>query len=125
MLFIDCEGLNGGEARPKGLWHVAAESVPRGFLPPDPFEGSFLNDPIRLLRSRYSSHRSIAWAKTPQTKKREYTVAQLYPRLLYTFSDVVVFVLRNPRYFFMKPSVLRTLLTVLEGHSNQPYWVNC
>ncbi|KAL2679358.1 hypothetical protein Neosp_010132 [[Neocosmospora] mangrovei] len=31
--------------------------------------------------------------------KREFSVTQLYPRLLYTFSDVVVFVLRNPRAF--------------------------
>lgn len=39
------------------------------------------------------------WADTPQTQKREFAVGNLYPRILYTFSDVVVFVLRNPRAF--------------------------
>ncbi|KAJ4318374.1 hypothetical protein N0V84_006883 [Fusarium piperis] len=38
-------------------------------------------------------------ASTPAVKKREFSVTQLYPRLLYSFSDVVVFVLRNPRAF--------------------------
>lgn len=38
------------------------------------------------------------WAVTSETKKRDDAVMRLYPRVLYTFSDVVVFVLRNPRY---------------------------
>lgn len=51
----------------------------------------------KLKKNRHGSERDIVWAVTPETKKREYAVTQLYPRLLYTFSDVVVFVLRNPR----------------------------
>lgn len=129
MLFVDCEGLNGGEARPKGLWHIASESVPQGMLPPDPIESSYFNDSSRLLRSRYSSQRSISWAKTPQTKKREYTVSQLYPRILYTFSDVVVFVLRNPRYVTTNSQPIQyeggSFANHLEEHSSQLCWVNC
>lgn len=41
-------------------------------------------------------------------RKREFAVSQLYPRVLYTFSDVVVFVLRNPRAF--ESTVLEKLI---------------
>lgn len=41
--------------------------------------------------------RTIAWADNDMKRKREYTVTELYPRLLYTFSDAVVFVLRNAK----------------------------
>lgn len=42
----------------------------------------------------------IEWANTEESRQREYAVRELYPRLLYTFSDVVVFVLRNPKFVF-------------------------
>ncbi|KAI0888475.1 uncharacterized protein GGS22DRAFT_198203 [Annulohypoxylon maeteangense] len=91
LLFVDCEGFNGGEAMPKALrCHPQNERDEE--LPSE-------RDMNNLLRSRYSSQRYITWAKSPQTQKREYAVSQLYPRILYTFSDVVVFVLRNPRSF--------------------------
>ncbi|RTE83240.1 hypothetical protein BHE90_002241 [Fusarium euwallaceae] len=84
MLFADCEGLNGGERVPRGLKHRTFIREDSGIRP-----GS-------RPKSRYSSQRNILWASTPATMKREFSVTQLYPRLLYTFSDVVVFVLRNP-----------------------------
>ncbi|KAI0517620.1 FabD/lysophospholipase-like protein [Xylaria bambusicola] len=87
MLYADCEGLDGGETIPKGLRHRTKE----------------ISD-----YCRHASQRDIAWAVTPETKKREYAVTQLYPRLLYTFSDVVVFVMRNPRSF--ESTVLEKLL---------------
>ncbi|KAI1453420.1 hypothetical protein F4805DRAFT_443421 [Annulohypoxylon moriforme] len=91
LLFVDCEGFNGGEAMPKALRYHSHDGNGE--------ELSSHKDIKSLLRSRYSSQRYIAWANSPQTQKREYTVSQLYPRILYTFSDVVVFVLRNPRSF--------------------------
>jgi hypothetical protein len=45
----------------------------------------------------HSSEREITWATTSEKQTREFAVTQLYPRLLYTFSDVVVFALKNPR----------------------------
>ncbi|TKA71655.1 hypothetical protein B0A55_05295, partial [Friedmanniomyces simplex] len=52
----------------------------------------------------------------------EYTVTELYPRLLYTFSDVIVFVLRNAKTF--QSAVLTKLLqwgaAGLEKSLNQP-----
>lgn len=109
LLYADCEGLDGGEAIPKGLRHRAKEKEDNSSMP---LLGShsrssratstsrssiFIESKKKLKKSRHGSERDIVWAITPETKKREYAVTQLYPRLLYTFSDVVVFVLRNPR----------------------------
>ncbi|KAI1770384.1 hypothetical protein F4818DRAFT_450454 [Hypoxylon cercidicola] len=79
LLLIDCEGLNGGEAAPKALRCLSQDEAGK--------------------TDSSSSQRYISWANSPQTQKREYTVSQLYPRVLYTFSDVVVFVLCNPGSF--------------------------
>lgn len=76
MLYADCEGLDGGENIPR-----ASRSKPRE----------------RTRKNGHSSKRALAWASTEETQKRGYAVARLYPRLLYIFSDVVVFVLRNSK----------------------------
>ncbi|KAI1737988.1 hypothetical protein F4680DRAFT_426738 [Xylaria scruposa] len=100
MLFVDCEGFNGGEALPKALRQSSRANNGNS----SNFQSSRGNTSSARRGSNqptsvHSSQRSILWAKTPQTKKREYTVQHLYPRILYTFSDVVVFVTRNPRSF--------------------------
>ncbi|KAI0179862.1 FabD/lysophospholipase-like protein [Hypoxylon sp. FL1284] len=82
LLLVDCEGLSGGEAIPKQL-----RNGPHG---QDQGDGG---------AARPRQTKRIAWADTPTTQKREFAVSQLYPRILYTFSDVVIFVLRNPRAF--------------------------
>ena len=41
--------------------------------------------------------RKLGFAKDDTQRTREFTVQELYPRLLYTFSHVVVFVLYNER----------------------------
>jgi hypothetical protein len=127
LLFVDCEGLNGGEALPKQLRHHRPQE-PRTAAPPTyestaPGEGDPLGDRgTRHARHRHSSKRTIQWARTPQTRKREYAVSQLYPRVLYTFSDVVVFVLRNPRAF--ESTVLEKLIQwgalSIDASLNQP-----
>lgn len=98
LLLIDCEGLNGGEATPKALRCHSFDEKKKGLSDSSPSQ----SDVKKLLQVRHSSQRYITWANTPQTQKREYTVSQLYPRILYTFSDVVVFVLRNPRYVLLR-----------------------
>ncbi|KAI1846078.1 hypothetical protein JX266_007887 [Neoarthrinium moseri] len=97
LLLADCEGLNGGEMLPKALRYQAVEehgSMQDSFAIPQR-----VRDEVKNRKMRKSSSRHIAWADTPQKQKREYAVAVLYPRILYSFSDVVVFVLRNPRAF--------------------------
>ncbi|KAI1773205.1 hypothetical protein F4818DRAFT_120070 [Hypoxylon cercidicola] len=83
LLLVDCEGLSGGEAIPKQLRNGS--------------QGP-LSDSDTSISRHYQTKR-IAWADTPTSQKREFAVGQLYPRILYTFSDVVIFVLRNPRAF--------------------------
>lgn len=96
LLLADCEGLNGGEMLPKALRYQTEE---QGSL--DTFAGTSKArlEEVRNRKMRKSVPRPIVWADTPQTQKREYAVSVLYPRILYSFSDVVVFVLRNPRAF--------------------------
>jgi len=84
LLFADCEGLNGGEeipiAKRKKLGREAIEL-------------------LKLAGERTKGH--LEWADPkagdPQRCTREFAVRELYPRLLYTFSDVVVFVSRNAK----------------------------
>ena len=89
ILYADCEGLEGGEREP-----LAAR-----FRKKDkPMRGARVKSVERRIRDlQHTSEHELAWATTPVKRSREFAVTHLYPRLLYTFSDVVVFVLRNPR----------------------------
>jgi hypothetical protein len=84
LLFADCEGLEGGERDPVGakLKRKLASS----------------QNNATSSRRKPASERELVWADTPKKQSRDFAVAHLYPRLLYTFSDVIVFVLKNPRY---------------------------
>lgn len=83
MLFADCEGLQGGETEP------AANKL-RQKSKNTPTQGR-----SRLFKGQ---QREVVIAKSnSEAKNREWFVKRVYPRLLYTFSDVIVFVLRNTR----------------------------
>jgi hypothetical protein len=77
LLYADCEGLEGGEKLPVG----AQENRTSVFTT----ESSI----ARLTPGRL---RPLAWADTEKKRTRNYFVKQMYPRILYTLSDVVVFV---------------------------------
>ncbi|CAM1500480.1 Fc.00g096420.m01.CDS01 [Cosmosporella sp. VM-42] len=85
ILYADCEGFTGGENPPRGLRRSKTNKS--------------INDPQQLARkvSKLSNH--LAWARDPKRQSREYAVMSLFPRILYTFSDVVVFVIREVRTF--------------------------
>jgi hypothetical protein len=84
LLYADCEGLDGGEIEPRA--NQIGETTRKSG------QGHLRH---RLFSTR---PRELLYAKTNnQAKSREWAVRKLYPRLLYTFSDVVVFVLRNTR----------------------------
>ncbi len=76
ILFTDCEGLDGGDKLPTGAGEAVKSSARR----------------IRARRVR-----NIRWAKEPGGQKRDFFVLDMFSEILYTFSDVVVFVLREPR----------------------------
>lgn len=94
LLYADCEGLEGGESLPKTLQDRIQEGE---FV-----RGSVLSQSPRAVGKTIKKYnkvaRKISWAMGDKEKsKREYAVTEFYPKILYTFSDVVVFVLRNPK----------------------------
>lgn len=92
ILYADCEGLEGGESVPLADKHKIQDK--------ERLQAKSLgSNAINVARTKLQKQkRSIRWAASDKEKlKREYAVAELYPRLLYTFSDVIVFVLRNSR----------------------------
>jgi energy-coupling factor transporter ATP-binding protein EcfA2 len=93
LLYADCEGLEGGENMPISAQYCNSALTSER-------KEKHQDQKRRRKRPKMSSGtpRKIRWASTPETSKRQYAVTELYPRLLYTFSDVIVFVLRNPKY---------------------------
>lgn len=113
IMYVDCEGFEGGEKTPLGSQarhHSDATSDE---------EEEQAGNTVRA--------RSIKWATTEEYRRREYAVTNFYPRILYTFSDCVVFVLRNPKTF--QSSVLTKLIdwgaAALERSVNQPTLPHC
>ena len=83
MLYADCEGLSGGEMEPAANKLRQKSKNPR------------TQRRQALLRGQPRDF----FPGNPNNKvgSRELAVKKVYPRLLYTFSDVIVFVLRNAR----------------------------
>ena len=94
ILYADCEGLEGGESLPMAEKHKAHDKEQQQALR---VTGQIYNSHSKLRRRKRGTPRNISWAVGEEKSKREYAVTELYPRLLYTFSDVVVFVLRNSK----------------------------
>ena len=93
ILYADCEGLEGGEIEPMAAQAKRDMNLVHS-LGHNKRAGSFQK---RFRKKHRSSQREITWATTPEKRSRQYSVMNLYPRLLYTFSDVCVFVLKNSR----------------------------
>lgn len=122
MLYADCEGLEGGEALPMGAQyrhHASNQSREKG---KDHHSSKDRGKRRKMSKGLRCTQRDIKWANSPDKQKRQYAVEELYPRLLYTFSDVIVFVLRNPKVF--ESTVLALLInwasSSLEKSLNQP-----
>ena len=110
LLFADCEGLNGGEREPLAArFKRSASRTKRAHI-------------STFREQRYTARqRELLWVNEADTRSREFAVTNLYPRLLYTFSDVIVFVLKEHRTV---EKVLEKLVSwaaaALETSSNQP-----
>ena len=81
LLFADCEGLNGGTKDPQAVVSVTGA-------------GRNLRRAFRRMRNR---RLKIVCMKADQ-RSRAWIVKDLYPRILFTFSDLVCYVTRNLRY---------------------------
>ncbi|KAF2729081.1 hypothetical protein EJ04DRAFT_503032 [Polyplosphaeria fusca] len=112
ILYADSEGLDGGEREPL----AASLRKTREKRESDSF-GSESD----YLPSKNYTEREVQWMTSKLKRTREYAVGQLYPRVLFAFSDVVVFVHRNPRAI---EGVLERLLewgsVAIETTYNQP-----
>lgn len=112
MLYADCEGLDGGEREPvKSRLRKAKQQVNK----------TQPQEPEPNTKVRHNSERELLWADTAEKRSRQFAVAHLYPRLLFTFSDTIVFVLKNPRVIegvFEK--LIEWAAAALETSSNQP-----
>ncbi|GAW26646.1 putative lysophospholipase-like protein [Rosellinia necatrix] len=107
LLYSDCEGLEGGEREP-----LAAKFKRKRR------QGHTESD---LPKTKVISERELQWANEPRARSREFAVTNLYPRLLYTFSDVIVFVLRNPRVIeHVFERLVKWAAAAIETSSNQP-----
>lgn len=115
LFYADCEGLHGGTLDPMGVKLKSRRLVP----PVNKNRTASFDKHVR--RRHETAEREIVWANTPEKTTRKFFVENLYPRLLYTFSDVIVFVVRNARTI---EDVVEQLITwadaVIETSSNQP-----
>ncbi|KAF9738488.1 hypothetical protein PMIN01_03771 [Paraphaeosphaeria minitans] len=122
MLYADCEGLEGGENTPMATQYRSGAPVPHKEKRKDEHTPREHRKRNKITKPLHCMPRDIKWANSPETLKRQYAVTELYPRLLYTFSDVIVFVLRNPKVF--ESTVVSLLIdwasTSLEKSLNQP-----
>lgn len=84
ILYADCEGLEGGEREP-----IAARAIKQ--------RAAKTTSGVPDYPLHHVSERDLVWADKSWKRTREFAVRELYPRLLYTFSDVIVFVLKNPK----------------------------
>lgn len=93
ILFADCEGFEGGER------DTIAQAASSNTRLPVPSSSEALPSLNRIL---HFTKRVLRWASRDsqdheKTSKRQYAVAEMYPRIFHAFSDVIVFVLNNPR----------------------------
>jgi hypothetical protein len=86
VLYADCEGLDGGEREPE------AASIGRSKDSRDNMSAENV-----VEESQFFHEREITWCDSDDKRTREFAVTQLYPRILFAFSDVIVFVHRNAR----------------------------
>lgn len=89
ILYADCEGLDGGEREP------LATVFRRKRISIEAEQAS--NRETSSFQTQYSSKRELQWAKSQTERTRDFAVSRFYPCLLFTFSDVVIFVHRNSR----------------------------
>jgi len=91
ILLADCEGLNGGNREPEGA------TLKKQFMEED--ERAARNDDNFFKRQKVAYEYPLQWSiNGTRTRSRGFAVTHVYPRLLYAFSDVIVFVLKNHRW---------------------------
>ncbi|CZR51334.1 uncharacterized protein PAC_01209 [Phialocephala subalpina] len=116
ILYADCEGLDGGEREPMTTAY-RSKRKPRDA--PEAEESS--DDETSSFQAGCSSKRELRWAKSRTERTRSFAVSRFYPRLLFTFSDMVIFVHRNPKVIeSVFEQLIKWAAAALETANNQP-----
>lgn len=114
VLFADCEGLEGGNLEPMSHGHhrQGKKLVKQRGNRNKTFPRYSRTSSRAKAASRANTQRvrAIQWATSEAQKTRGYVVKELYPRLLYTFSDVVVFVAKDAQYVQPFSQILPALI---------------
>lgn len=100
ILFADCEGFEGGERDPIAQ-QMTSNSTQSG-LSRNSSMSTESNPGSAKRMARAVKKRVLKWASrnsqhSEKTSKRQYAVMEMYPRIFHAFSDVIVFVLNNPK----------------------------
>ncbi|KAI5790575.1 hypothetical protein DFH27DRAFT_486168 [Peziza echinospora] len=110
LLFADCEGLGGGNQPPRAVTAVEEAALEIASRLPG----------FKAIRNRRRQHIKLD-GLTREERCRDWVVRKLYPRILFTFSDVICYVTRNIRTI---EDIITRLLkwadTALERSVNQP-----
>jgi len=113
LLFADSEGLDGGEREPLAASYRKTREKEE--------MDSMGSESDYSATPRDYTEREVSWMDSKIKRTRQFAAGQLYPRILFAFSDVVVFVHRNPRAI---EGVLERLLdwgsVAIETTYNQP-----
>jgi hypothetical protein len=80
ILYADCAELSGSEKLPVALAKTAVFASKRSKL-----------------------RKPLLWGTVASSQSRQFVVQELYPKILSTFFDVIVFVLREPNLLFSWP----------------------
>lgn len=102
IMMVDCEGLDGGELDPAGAKFKLKRREEE--------EKKANEDRDYFKALRISSEYELQWSVGDAAKTRGFAVTHLYPRLIYAFSDVIVFVLHNARYNYHFLAVFSRLI---------------
>jgi predicted acylesterase/phospholipase RssA len=108
LLYADCEGFGGGETNPSGSF--AAHRARAGDL--EDYDNKDAQPRRKRLWSVVKFVMSVCWTELimdPGVKTRDKAIEKTFPRLLYNFSDVIVFVLHEGERRQMQDAFLKIL----------------
>ncbi|KAK4217215.1 hypothetical protein QBC37DRAFT_438226 [Rhypophila decipiens] len=119
LLYADCEGLSGGENVPLGT--VTKQKVATAKAAKS-IRSNRVRKTVDATVATGRMLKRLAWADSSRTQSRQHSVKELYPRILYTFSDVIVFVLRESRTFQTEvlPLLVEWARSSIDKSINQP-----
>ena len=107
LFYADCEGFYGGQVAP-----IGSKATQQAKILETPGDLSQFSIPRKAISSFWKGPGSkfqIEWQDKGLGLRRDTAVSQLFPRLLYTFSDVVVYVMNTAMARTIETAMLQLL----------------